>query len=203
MYFLLSFPPPPPSPPLPPSLIPHQRHDRPAEGLAALEGRYLSYVAGHGEVFLPGHPSRRGGSTLCGYPLDQLPLGHRFRAVSLGIPSVLDQGSQRSLTPGGRPLADRGAAPPLLSSPPSPLGVPGHLPYRFERRCRPAPGAAGGHGKVRSHFKRMTTVGEPIESNVWRSYTGSWARVRPRSPNPGARSERRRLGSALAARAAR
>ena len=86
----------------------HERHDRPAEGRAALDRRVPLLRRRNLEV-LPGHPSRRHVLVLRRHRLDHRPLLHRLRAAGAGHDQRDVRG--RADVPGRGPaVADRGEA---------------------------------------------------------------------------------------------
>ena len=84
----------------------HERHDRPAEGLRALDRR-LSVVRDRHVEVLPGHPSGRHVLVLRGHRLDHRPLLHRLRAAGARDDERHVRG--RADVPGRR--AGRGGSP--------------------------------------------------------------------------------------------
>ena len=119
-------------------------------------GGYLSYVAGTVEV-LPGHPSRGHLLVLRRHRLDHRPLLHRVRPAGAGH-HQRDVRGRADYPDAGRPwrIAERLGVNIFHTAPTT---------IRMLRKVGPDEPA-----KYDYHFKHMTTVGEPIEPEVWRWY---------------------------------
>ena len=130
--------------------------DRPPEGLPAQHGRLPGLRGLHVEV-LPGHPPGRRVLVHGRHRLDHRPLLHRVRAAGAGH----HDGDLR-----GRAQLPR-RRPPVAGSRRSSVNIFHTSPtaIRMLRKVGPEEPA-----KYNYRFKNMTTVGEPIEPEVWRWY---------------------------------
>ena len=119
--------------------------------------RRLSGLCGRHLQVYSGYPSRRRLLVHGGHRLDYRPLLHCLRALALAATSVIYEGVPNY--PGRRAaVANRRAARRQ------------HLPHLAN--CHPH-AAEDGRGRAQEynyHFKHMTTVGEPIEPQVWHWY---------------------------------
>ena len=135
----------------------HLRHHRPPEGLRA-QHRRLPGLCGRDVEVLPGHPPRRRVLVHGRHRLDHRPFLHRLRPAGTGHHDGDLRG--RAQLPRRRPA--RGGSPKQLGVNifhTSPTAI------RMLRKVGPEEPK-----KYDYHFKHMTTVGEPIEPEVWRWY---------------------------------
>src|SRR5262249_23311055 len=137
----------------------HLRHHRPPQGRAA-QHRRLPRLRDRDLEVLPGHPPRRHLLVHGRHRVDHRPLLHRPPSAGSGPRPLGPTGVIYEATPNspdaGRPgrIAERLG---VNISPPSPPSI------RLLRKVGPDEPA-----KYNYHFKHMTTVGEPIEPEVWR-----------------------------------
>ncbi len=135
----------------------HQRHHRQTERLPASHRRLSRVRHRHFQV-LPGHSSQRRVLVHGRHWLDHRPLLHRVRPDGAGAPPASCTKACRNF-----PMpAARGASPNAWTSTFFTLRRP-----RFACCAKPA---ATSRKKYNYHFKHMTTVGEPIEPEVWKWY---------------------------------
>ena len=136
-------------------------------------GGYLSYVAGTSKYYQDIHPDD---TYWCMADIGWI-TGHSYIVygpLALGTTSVIYEGTP-NYPDAGRPwrIARQLGVNIFHTSPTA---------IRMLRKVGPDEPA-----KYDYHFKHMTTVGEPIEPEVWRWYRNSSARTRPPSSTPGGR----------------
>ena len=152
----------------------HQRHDRPAEGLPALApAATSSYVAGTSKYYQDIHPDD---TYWCFADIGWI-TGHSYIVygpLALGTTSVMYEGVP-TYPDAGRPwrIAERLGVNIFHTAPTT---------IRMLRKLGPDEPA-----KYNYHFKHMTTVGEPIEPDVWRWYYEVVGKGEAASSTPGGR----------------
>jgi acetyl-CoA synthetase len=134
----------------------HQRHHRQAQGLPARHRR-LPLVCHRNVQIRPGHSSRRRLLVHGRYRLDHGPLLHRLRPLANCASTVIYEGVPTYPDAGRSWRIAQDLDVNIFHTAPTAI--------RALRKIGPDEPA-----KYNYHFKHMTTVGEPIEPEVWKWY---------------------------------